>query len=315
MEIINGMSIVSSAVEVLNNCLGLKRQEKLLILTDMAGCELARSVMEAGKERCTEAVMVVIAPKKNAEEPSETIREWLTQFDAAIIISALPYKMAKLHQLTASARTRLIHIPFTESSEFARLLGIDWKRLGMFTRKCSALLNASGVVNVKSANGTDITFMNSGEGAVFDDGMLGGKKTTGTLPAGSAHVKVMEKSARGTLVLDSCRCNSSDKREPLVMQIEEGKIVSLKSESYKREIENLLSKDRKLKLLRGFGVGTHGAAQTTGPYSEHLISRGTVHFLFGQHKTAAVCTSFTGGICKPVVWFDNRLWIKEGRYV
>ncbi|KMQ52795.1 leucyl aminopeptidase [Chitinispirillum alkaliphilum] len=313
------MNVNDCAVGILTDCLGLKRQEQLLILTDQSGCELGRAMMEAGKEKCKEAVLVVISPKKTDDGLTESVRSWLTQFEAVVVITSSIFDISKILN-ESSVGTRAVQIPFTGMEDFLRIMCVDWKRFGMFTRKCSALLGSAGIISVKSKNGTDLKFITTGEVPSCDDGRVTNPGTSTVIPAGNTMVNIVEGSAQGTLVLDVCSWGAGKVTcEPLALEIRDGIVSNVKSGKCLREIGNLLSKDRKMRTVGKFCAGTLDTARTDRSYREHLIAKGVVSFGFGvadeQQKDIGGNNYFSGGVNCPDVWLDSRMWIKEGRYV
>ncbi|MDG5815336.1 hypothetical protein QA601_09615 [Chitinispirillales bacterium ANBcel5] len=300
-----------SAAGVLDDCLALKRKERLLVVTDEYGYEVARALWEAAKSRCKQPMMVMISPHRLSSDPLKNVKSWFSQFDAVITTFKYPFKPI----IESDYSTRLIQIKAPVAKRFHRLMNIDWKRHGSFTRKCAALLSSSRTVQVKCPNGSDITFTNSKSSNKANYGVITSPGAVGVLPAGCAEITPQQETLQGTIVLDNfCGHFPLPQSDSFALYVENGSIERVQSLSSTREIEIVFQKKRMLKKVNCFGAGTHLTSGVKGCLNEHCIARGAVYFLFGERNGS-------DEVILPVVlknasvWLDGRLWIDSGNYV
>lgn len=138
-------------------------------------------------------------------------------------------------------------------------------------------------VRVTSAAGTDISFSIEGRG--FSHDLTIEKGRMGNLPAGEIWCAPVERSMCGTIVCDGSIGDLGSVKEPLVIKVNDGKIVSLDSQDLElvRIVDQLIRVDDDASLAGEFGIGLNPKARLTGLMLEDEKAAGTVHIAFGQN--------------------------------
>ena len=303
----------------LRQCLGLGRQEQLLIVCDEPCLEVGRAFWESGTKLCREAVMVQIVPRKqNGNEPPDAVGELFDRFDVAVMPTSKSLSHTQARRKACQKGARIATLPGITVEVFLRTMDTDWEKLGLFTRRIAGQLSAAKTIRVATAAGTEITFETGARPAKADDGRLIFKGSFGNLPAGEAYMAPLEGTANGVIIIDGSFAVGGRCGEPLVFDVRKGKVASMGPHPLSGEMERLFQKyGASSRNIAEFGVGTLDCATISGNTLEDEKVRGTVHFALGDNAsmggTVNVPVHLDGIIKEPAVWLDGALWMEKGR--
>ncbi len=187
--------------------------------------------------------------------------------------------------LTGACRTRYASMPLFTREMFFGAMDVDWVQLAASTNTLGRSLAGADLCEIRSSNGTRVRLRISGQPVHMDDGMLNREGKFGNLPAGEVFLAPVEGTAEGTLVLEwgpQARLGS-----PLIVQIEEGRVVSVKGEdpgAVKWLREELYAHPGN-KNVAELGIGTNPAARRPDNVLESEKILGTIHIAFGDNHT------------------------------
>jgi aminopeptidase len=299
-------------------CLGLGRNELLLVVCDPPCAEIGHAFWNVGSGHCRETVLVQISPRRqNGNEPPDPVGAWFGQFDVAVMPTSKSLTHTQARRSACERGTRIATLPGITPEVFLRTMQTDWKRLGSYTRRVASQLSRAKKVRVVSAAGSDFTFLTGGAHAKADDGVLDKKGVYGNLPAGEAFFAPMEGSAEGTVVFDGSFPLSGLLATPLALEVKKGLVVRVADHPCRTELERLFEKYRSdARNIAEFGVGTLDTARLSGNVLEDEKVRGTVHVALGNNAsmggTVTVPLHLDGIIKQPSVWLDGALWMDKG---
>ena len=305
------------AAAVLDECLGLKRSERVVVMSDRGGYEVGRAFWEAATEMCKEAFMALISPGRVTTPPEELLKFWLERADVAIVNTQNSIQLSSLQEIASVMPVRIARMRFTNNEKFIRIMDVDWKRHGLFTRKCAALLGAASLIKVESPEGTDLEFRNSGRTLMGQYGKIASNGSAERLPAGDAKIIPLEGSVNGRLVLDSSCGNVSDAPLELAeLSFKEDLVVRVRGRFSAKEHEKLFGRrGGQSGTVISFSAGTLASAGVDGCLHEARLARGTVNFEYSFYLPGGERQGFCAVIRRPSVWLDGRLWIDRGNYV
>ncbi|HUI92500.1 MAG TPA: aminopeptidase [Chitinivibrionales bacterium] len=307
-----------SARIALMECLGLGRQETLLVVCDPPCAEIGWMFWSVGSKRCREAVLVQISPRKqNGNEPPQPVGEWFGRFDVAVMPTSKSLSHTQARRKASEQGTRIATLPGITKDMFVRTMRTDWKKLGIITRKVAGLLSCAKAVRITSDAGTDLSFKTGGRAAKADDGRLIFKGAFGNLPAGEAYLAPLEGTAEGRIVIDGSFPLAGLCKTPLDIRVKKGKVAEVGEHLCKAELEQLFKKyGSPAKNIAEFGVGTLDTAIISGNTLEDEKVRGTCHIAFGDNASMGgwvkVPMHLDGIIKRPTIWLDEKLWMKNG---
>jgi leucyl aminopeptidase (aminopeptidase T) len=313
--------IMECAGIALDQCLNLTRKERLLVVCDPPCFEIANAFWETGRSRCREAVIVVIAPRKeNGNEPPEPVGSWFSQFDVAVMPTSKSLTHTRARQEACEKGTRIATLPGINPEVFVRTMKTDWKRLGRHTRIVAARLSSVTTVRIQSEAGTDLTFKTGSRLAKADDGMLMTRGSYGNLPAGEAFLAPLEGTAQGKLVIDGSFPTVGLLDKPITLHVKAGNVYRISDHEASAYIKRVFAKyGIHARNIAEFGVGTLDTAIISGNILEDEKVKGTIHVALGDNTsmggTVKVPIHLDGIIRQPHVWLDDKLWMENGKII
>lgn len=310
-----------ASVTALSECLALGRLERFLVVCDEPCVEVGRALWEVGLDRCQEAVLVNIKPRKESgNEPPEPVGEWISQFEVVMLTTLKSLSHTRARRKASELGVRIASLPGITAEIFGRTMKTDWAKVGIQTRKIAAQLSSAKKIQIKTQAGTDLTFETGGRHAKADDGRLNFKGAFGNLPAGEAYMAPLEGTAEGTIVIDGSFPLVGMLSSPLVMKVREGCVAEVSGHPCAKQIEELFLKYRKpARNIAEFGVGTLETARLGGNVLEDEKVRGTVHVAIGDNAsmggTVSVPLHLDGVLKEPSVLLDYALWMDRGQLI
>ncbi|MFP4013413.1 MAG: hypothetical protein ACLFVQ_04955 [Chitinispirillaceae bacterium] len=298
-----------TAKSILGDCLSLRRHERCLVLCDEFCVDIGKQFWDVARTLCREAVMVVQSElRKDDFQTAPSVQSWIGQFDTALVFSRGNIREVELCLGGEERNTRIALFPNATEENFFDVLAADWVKLGVFTRKCAALLGAAGKIRVKTEDGTDLVLDSSGKAPSIRDGRISSAGMVGTFPAGMARIMVNSGSAQGRLAVKGPAMELS------LVEIRDGRAKQVISSDNDPGLDKFIKGRQSWRILTRFGVGTLDTV-AFNPQNPDLRARGVVHFEFGIHNEQIKNPVHRFTLENADVWLDNRLWIERGDYV
>jgi leucyl aminopeptidase (aminopeptidase T) len=310
-----------SAARALADCLGLAAHERLLVVTDPPCESVGRAFWDAGRERCREAALVYISPRKeNGNEPPAPVGEWFSQFDVAVMPTSKSLSHTDARRRACAAGVRIATLPGVTDDMFLRTMGTDWKMLRERTQRFAGALSAARTIRIVTGAGTDLRFETGGRPAKPDDGKIDSAGAFGNLPAGEAYLAPLEETAEGTLVVDGSFPLAGLLVEPLILHVSKGRVRDATGHACAGELKQLFARyDENCRTIAEFGVGTLDTATISGNTLEDEKAAGTIHIAVGDNASMGgrvqAPIHLDGVVRSPTVYLDGALWMDEGAVV
>ena len=198
-------------------------------------------------------------------------------------------------------------------------------------RRISSLgpyLRRRRIINVKSEQGTDLTFeVNWRDWKLDDNGICNRPKMLTNLPAGKAFIMPREGTMNGTIIIDD-HGTLTLLEEQLELQVEDGVVVDVKGGQIAANIRQefgeiarkLRSKDREnVWTVAEFGFGMNSQARMGGNVLEDEKRLGTCYFSIGDNTalggSSAVGIHIPGVLKSASVWLDDTQILKDGEFI
>jgi len=122
--------LVISAQIALRDCLNLKANEELLVLTDDATINIGQALFQVGKELSAECALVVMPEREvNGQEPPDTISELMTRYDVVICPTAKSLTHTTARRNACAAGARVGTMPGITEEVMIRTLGADYHKI------------------------------------------------------------------------------------------------------------------------------------------------------------------------------------------
>jgi leucyl aminopeptidase (aminopeptidase T) len=310
--------LVEISKNVLQSCLGLKAEETFLVVADDVKKELAEALYEAGKQLGAEAMLVIMKERlKSGEEPPLAIATAMAQSNVVVCVTKHSLTHTLARKQAAAAGTRLATMPgITEDMFLEGAISADYNQVKALTEKVTAMLTPAETVRIEK-NGYTLTFSIAGREGVPSTGMYLNPGESGNLPSGEAYIAPLEGTAEGQILIDGSMAGIGKLSSPLLLTIEQGRIVQAEGPDGPRLLEILGDGDGR--MLAEFGIGTNDKARITGVVLEDEKVYGTIHVAFGSNNTFGGTISagvhLDGVVGQPDVYLDEKLIMKSGKFV
>ena len=304
-------SIKSAAKTALIKCMGLKKKERFLIITDKKKRGIASVFLEEAQKISDRCKLIEIPIGKiHGEEPHANVAKELRNSDVALLVTTMSLSHTKARKNACKSGARIASMPGITMDIIKRCVDVDYNDISRLNGKLCRILTKGKAVLVENKLGTKLSFSIKGRKCLDDNGIYTKKGRFGNLPAGEACLAPLEGTANGRLVVDK----GFRKGRKIVMDIIDGKIVRIKGSAPKLR---KIVKNKRYANVAEFGIGTNPKAAAKGITLEDEKVLGTAHIAFGNN------ISFGGKLnvpfhldcvfSKPTVFIDGKIVMKNGK--
>lgn len=302
-----------AAEKVIIDCLNLRRHEMVLILCDSVGTEIGNIFYEILMQRCKETVFTIMPVRKeDGEELPDPLVQLLKRYDAALIITEKQLLTGSLKNALSQCGVRTAVMSGLNVDVFSRAADVDWRKLGINTRRVAAQVSAANKITVISENGSSLIIEKPEIVASVDDGRLSSPGAFGQIPAGEV-----------TIALPGCQCNGvisiggslsplGKVEQPLFLEIQEGIVKKVHDHPHATFLEKKLSLFKQARILTEFGLGTLDTAIISGNVAEDRKVSGAVHITLGANVSTKMNFFATVVTIPTEILLDDRLWMRSG---
>jgi len=337
--------IETGVVNMFQVNMGLKRGEKILVVTDVPNFEewmkkestqlaemversiLAKMVSEIAATNfldCPVNFYAYSSVGKHGTEPGQEVEKKLKEADVAIAITSYSLSHTNTRENATKTGTRIASMPMFLPEMFypGGPMAVDYTKIHEECVKIAELENKAKDVILTSPSGTDLKLSLEGRKGLIDDGISTKKGAFGNLPAGEVFTVPLEGTTNGKLVVEEGWC--AGLKENLTFIFKDGLVAEvIGGGKLGEEFRELLQcgKNEEPYLSRRncaeLGIGTNPNAKRPDNLLEAEKIRETVHIAIGD-------SSHMGGkveadlhqdfvIPKPTLIFDGQIIIKEGK--
>lgn len=270
--------------KLLQQCLGLKSGESLLIVADDSKVELARALYQAGQQLGAESILTVMKERqKSGQEPPEAIGEAMKRANVVICVTEHSLTHTRARKEAAAADARVATMPGITPDMFLEgAITADYLQVKELTEKVTDFLAKGKRVKIVK-DGEELVFSIEGRRGIASTGMYINPGESGNLPSGEGYIAPVEGSAAGRIKIDGSVAGMGKLDSPLYLTIEDGRLVHAEGEAAEKLLDVL--GDGPGRMLGEFGIGTNDKARITGVVLEDEKVYGTIHIAFGSNHT------------------------------
>lgn len=302
---------------VVKKCLGVKRQEKALIVIDRSCRAIGYALWEAMSE-ITEPILVEIAPRKiHGEEPPGMVAQLLKKCDVFILPTS--HSLTHTHARIAANKSgaRGATMPGITVGMMTRTLNADYGQIARLTKKIAARLTKARRATIVTGAGSRLELKIKDRPGHPDTGIVHKPGQFSNLPAGEAYSAPLENGSNGVIVIDGSFAPLGALKKKVVVKVENGYIVDIQGNRTLKGIFNAYGK--KERLLCELGIGTNHKATISGNVLEDEKVLGSIHVAFGNNLAFGgkndAKIHLDGVTTKPTLWLDDTLLIEEGKFI
>lgn len=310
--------IVKSSKKLLAECLALKAGENFLVVADGPKQTLGELLQKAGRELGAESVLMVMEERsRSGEEPPAAVAAAMEAAQAVVCVTEHSLTHTNARKRAAAAGARVATMPgITEDMFLNGAVTADYLQVKELTEQLTARLTQARHVRVEKA-GRALEFSIENRDGVPSTGMFVEPGQSGNLPSGEAYIAPVEGSASGQLLADGSVAGYGVLAAPLLLTVEQGRLVQAEGDGAKELLEMLGDGDGR--WLGEFGIGTNDKARITGVVLEDEKVFGTIHVAFGSNNTfggqIAAGVHIDIVVKEPDVYLDGRLIMSQGKLV
>ena len=310
--------LMNSAKIAVHNCMGVKKGENVLVITDEPLRKIGISLWMAAKEIAGEAMLLEITPRSsNGEEPPPSVAEFMKRFDVILIPTSRSMTHTKARRDACQAGARVATLPGINEDSMKRTLSADYNKIAQRSQKLMKALSGKKEARVKTNAGTDITLSLEGRTWNTDTGLYHQPGSYGNLPAGEVFIAPLEGTANGTIVVDGAMAGVGVVKKPIKLVVRDGYATEITGDNSAKNLEKSIEKFGKpARNIAELGIGTNDKAKIIGMVLEDEKVMGTVHMAIGDNKSmggeVSVQSHLDGILLKPTLEIDGEVIMKDG---
>ncbi|MCD6418386.1 aminopeptidase [bacterium] len=312
---------LKAAQTVVNQCMAIKPDETVLIVTDQPEREIGSAIFEAAKEHCAEAIIVEMIPRDHhGEEPPKPIADIMKSVDVVIAPTFRSISHTEARRNACASGTRIATMPGILRETFLRAMVTDYSEISALSQELADTLSSAKMARVVSDSGTDIIMSLEGRSGHADTGIYHNDGDFGNLPAGEAYIAPLEGTANGVFVVDGSIGDtgvlaSDDK---IKIRVENGYATEIdggRAAAYLVGVLSQFSKDAR--NIAELGIGTNSAARLCGNILEDEKVLGTIHIALGDNASMGgnvhIPSHLDGIMLAPSLYLDGKLIMERGK--
>jgi leucyl aminopeptidase (aminopeptidase T) len=313
------MSDVDRAVRTaLVDCLGIKRGEDVLVVTDPAKRTIAEALVAGARELGAEVVLMEMSERdSHGSEPPRSVAAAMLECDVLIAPTSKSMSHTDARKSACDTGVRGATMPDITEEMLVRTMSADYNAVKQRSDAIARLLSDGKEVRISSSLGTDVVFSIEGRRGLSDDGHITEPGAFGNLPAGEGFIAPVEGMTNGRLVFDGSVWPIGRLETPLTVDVVDGYATSF-SGSAGEQFRAILDKHGpEAFAVAELGIGTNEAATLTGNVLEDEKIIGTIHVAFGDNHsfggTIRVSSHQDGVVLQPTADIDGTRLLEDGR--
>jgi len=311
-----------ASIIAIKDCMGAKKNEKILIITDEQKKEIGYSLYQNALRLGYKSLYVEMKSGKiNGEEPPDYIADIMQKFDIVFCPTAKSLTHTNARRNASAKGVRVATFPGITKEVMIRGLNADYKKISKLSIRLKKILEKGSRIKVTSPAGTDISFSIKSRKAIASKGLFHKKGEGGNLPTGETFLAPVEGTANGIFVVDGSIAGLGlIKKSNLRIKVEKGYATKITGGIIaKKLIKQLDSVGKQARNIAEFGIGTNDSAKLSGILLEDEKVLGTVHLALGNNITMGgsvnVPLHLDGVIKKPTLYLDDKIIMREGKLV
>lgn len=304
----------------IRDCMGAKKNEKILVITDEIKREIGLSLHENAIRMGYYSLLVEMKSGKiNGEEPPAEVAELMQKFDVVFCPTAKSLTHTNARREASAKGIRIATFPGITKDVMIRGMNANYKRIAALSIKLKEILEKGKFIRVTAPAGTDISFSIEGRTAYASKGLFHAKGESGNLPTGETYLAPVEGTANGVFVVDGSMAGLGlIKNANIRIEVENGYATKISGGSLATKLRKMLDAvGKEARNIAEFGIGTNDSAKLSGVLLEDEKVMGTIHIALGNNVSMGgsvnVPIHLDGVVKKPTVWLDDKLLMKDGK--
>jgi len=312
------MSFKSGIRTAIKDCMGVKKNEIVLIIADVPQREIGLAFFEEAKKWAKETLYMEILPRKaHGVEPPSTVAKALENVDVALIPTSRSMSHTNARRNASRKGVRIATLPGITKDMISRTLSVNYTEIKKSSTRIANTLTKGKEAIILSPLGTELRMSIAGRKGLADTGINHKKGDFSNLPAGEAYIAPIEGKTEGKVVIDGSMAGIGLLSSPLTLIFKDGFLIEIRGKD-KRKLEKLIDMvGKKGRNHAELGIGTNPKARIIGNILEDEKVKGTVHIAIGDNASmggkVSVDLHLDGIIKNPTLIIDGRKIMKDGK--
>jgi leucyl aminopeptidase (aminopeptidase T) len=309
------MDLLRVARKIVRECVGLRKNEKVLVITDPPRARIGTALFEAAAKTGGKPLLVLIpVMKRHGQEPPAHVARLMREFDVVLAPTTFSITHTRARAEACMAGARVITMPgITEEMMVGGAMLADYRKIRRRVSKMVKVLDSGSEVRIVGSGNTELEFSIAGRTAHADTGIVHEPGDFGNLPAGEAFIAPVEGTATGSVVVDGSLGGIC--KQPVVLVFKNGRVRQIRGSA---KLASVLKKaGEKASQLAEFGMGANPNARLGVGILESEKALGTCHIALGDNSTFGgkieAGIHLDGVLKRPTVEIDGRLVMERGR--
>lgn len=282
--------LLRPAHRILEQCLALKPEETLLVLTDSDTRRFGHAFSAAGHIIGAEVVEMTMTPRsRHGEEPPRPVAAAMAGSDAIVAPTTFSVNHCNARLAASAAGARLIFMPDVSDEVFRDgSLDIDFMERKLVIDQLATILDAGQRYEATSPAGSHLTAQISGKRAVPQSGICHEPGTISPPPCIEVAIAPDEGTLEGVMIVDGALVPGGPTDTPTRIVFEAGRIVSIEGGAQADEFRRMLDSydDPNMYYAVELGLGMNPNAKIgRGGGLEDEAELGTMHVGIGNGLT------------------------------
>jgi leucyl aminopeptidase (aminopeptidase T) len=283
------MQMIKTAARLIEDCLCVKQEEKVVIVTDLNKMSISEVIAAVLYERGIEFTICVMKPRtRHSENPPEPIAAAMLAADAIIMPTTYSLTHSPARRAANEKGIRVLSLPcYTEEVMVSEALDVDFQALRPKVLKAAQLLGNAKTARLTSDNGTDILMSLDGKKSTYNDCIADRPGVWAAPPGAEATIAPVEDSTNGVLVLGGVLIPGGVAEQDVRIEFKDGRIISVSGGAQAKAFEDLLASynDENVYYAVELGIGLNPKSVLGRNMIESESAYGTVHIGLGEGKT------------------------------
>lgn len=195
------MDLAKAIRTVVQECLGVKKGEEVLIVVDEKSKDIGRAFqIECMRVGAEVTIAEMIERNLDGEEPPRCVAAAMKEAQVVLAPTSKSLSHTRARHEATAAGVRIASMPGITEEMMIRTLSCDYGKIAEITIRYAEVLTKGSRAKVLSTKGTNIEMSIEGRGGVADTGILNEAGGFGNLPAGEAYIAPVEGTANGKVV-------------------------------------------------------------------------------------------------------------------
>jgi len=308
---------MKSARIVLEKCMGLKKGETCLVLTDGTREDIAELFYDAAKRIADASIRRIQPLEANGQEPGANITKAMRTYDVILIVTEKSLSHTKARQQATDFGARIASMPGITMETLKRSVNVNYKKMQARTGRIADILDKGREARITTRLGTDLRLSIKGRNAHGRKaGIYNKPGFWGNLPDGEAFIAPVEGTAEGTYVVDASQAGIGKVDKPITIKVKKGMAYEIDNKELAAMLE---AAGPSAYNIAEFGIGTNDKAKVCGLVLEDEKVLGTCHIALGSNFSfggrVSVPIHVDGVMRHPDIFVDGVQVMKRGKFI